>query len=82
MREPVNVVYRVQIDGGPTDDYLTRVGLVCDDLDGWTKGFLEFDESVDTEALDGASLGITAVFTNDAGDAASGEVGLVGSPTW
>ena len=82
MREAVNVVYRLQIDGGSSEDYLTRIGLVCDDLEGWTKGFFEFDESIDTSTLDGAAFELTAVFTTDTGEVAQGEITLTGNPLW
>jgi hypothetical protein len=82
MRDAVNVVYRVRIDGGPSEDYITRVGLSCDDLAGWTKGFFPFDEDVDTTTLDGASFEVSGVFATDAGEVAEGVINLIGSPDW
>lgn len=82
MREPVNLVYRVSVGGGATDDYLSRVGLVCDDLEGWNKAFLEFDDDIDTGVLEGASISIIAVVTDDLGQAANVELTVDGKPTW
>ena len=82
MREAVTLVYRVSINGGSTDDYMSRVGLMCDDLEGWNKSFLEFDDAIDTSAVNGASIAVTVVVTNDAGESASGAVTVLGNTTW
>jgi hypothetical protein len=82
MRESVTIVYRVKIGDAATDDYLTRVGLMCDDLEGWSKSFLEFEASVDTDSLNGKEIEISIVVSNDLGEAASSELSLLGDPTW
>ena len=82
MREALTLVYRVSVDDGATDDYLSRVGLMCDDLEGWNKSFLEFDDTIDLSKVDGASIAISVVVTNDAGESASSDVTLVGSSSW
>jgi hypothetical protein len=82
MRESVTIVYRVKIGDAATDDYLTRVGFMCDDLEGWSKSFLEFEASVDTDSLNGKEIEISIVVSNDLGEAASSELSLLGDPTW
>lgn len=82
LRDPVNAVYRVQVDGGSSEDYITRIGLSCDDLEGWTKAFFPLDGAINTSALAGAEFDVTGVFATDAGEIAEGSIRLLGSPDW
>jgi hypothetical protein len=84
--EAATIVYRMRINNGPSDDWVTRTLILCEDGPGWVQSFLELPSEYQSETLaeplDGASVNLTASVTDTTPITETGEVDVTFDLSW